>query len=211
MIGLVTVLLLYLIMVRVFGGLALLARSDAPKMAELLVLRHEVSVLRRQVGPGTAVLDGPGRAVRVDEAAAPRAAQASDRHPATLLCWHRRLAKRHWTYPNRPGRPPVSDDVRDLIVRLTRENPGRGHRRIQGELLGLGYRVGAGTIRRILAPDQDRPSAARGGHLMADLPACPGVRAASDRLLPTRSSTAKRPWSLSCSAAMSTRVPPSPS
>jgi putative transposase len=143
--------LVYLAVSRLFAWLALLARSDASKDLEILVLRHEIAVLQRQVARPK-----PDRADRGVLAALGRLLPEHLRahrivRPGTLLAWHRRLVKWKWTCPGRAGRPAVSQEIRDLVIQLARQNPRSGYRRIQGELPGLGHRAGEGTIRRILA------------------------------------------------------------
>jgi putative transposase len=129
--------MLYLIAVRLTGWMALLARSAASKDAELLVLRQEVAVLRRQNPRPT--LDWADRAML----AALTRLLGRLLTPDTPLRWHRWLIRWHWTYPHRRGRPPAGARLAVLTGQMARENPSWGYQRIQGELLGLGIGVSA--------------------------------------------------------------------
>jgi putative transposase len=146
----VSLRLLYLIFSRLLGWLTLLRRASASKDIGLLVLRHEVAVLRR-TNPRLR-LDWADRTVLA--ALILRLPTKLRDHrlvtPATVLRWHRQLVTKQWTYPNRSGRPPLDHTIAALIERMARENQTWGYQRIQGELLKLGYRVGASTIGRIL-------------------------------------------------------------
>src|SRR5436190_13393930 len=156
-----TLRLLYLLFRHVMGWLALLARSSAAKDAELLMLRHEVAVLRRQVNrppvnwADRAVLAGLARLL-------PRPSwHGLLVQPETLLRWHRCLIRRRWSYPHRRGRPSTSSEIRALVLWLARENPTWGYRRIHGELCRLGSRIGASTEWAILHRAGVDPAPAR--------------------------------------------------
>src|SRR6266513_4888152 len=139
-------------------------RSEFAKDVELLVLRHQLAVFgRRERRPSLQPAD------RAFLAALVRLLPWRRRHglvvtPQTLLRWHRELVRRKWTQPPRaPGRPPVDDQVRQLVLRLARENPRWGYPRIAGELLKLGLPISPSTVRRILLTAGSVPAPRRAG------------------------------------------------
>ena len=144
----------------------LLCRSERSKELEILLLRHELAILRRQ--PRRASVRPVDRAILAALARAlPRSAWSGlSVSASTLLRWHRHLVSRRWTYPHRrPGRPALDRRVQALVVRLARENPCWGYRRIVGELQSLGISVSATSVRTILirhglppAPERDELS-----------------------------------------------------
>jgi putative transposase len=161
---LVLVSVLYVMFGRVMALVLLCFRSSDVKELEIIVLRHELAVLRRQVSrPALRPAD------RAFLAAASRLLPRARWRtffvtPETLLSWHRRLVAGHWTYPGRrPGRPKVSREVRELVLRLARENPAWGYQRIAGELHGLGVQLSTATVRRILAVAGLGPAGTRNG------------------------------------------------
>ncbi len=158
--------LAYLVVRRLFELMTLCCRSPRSKELEILVLRHELSILRRH--PQRPQLREADRLflAALSRALPRRAWSAFSVSPRTLLRWHQRLVARRWTYPHRrPGRPPVDRDVEALVIRLARENQAWGYRRIVGELRGLGFSISASSVRAILirhrlppAPERDRLS-----------------------------------------------------
>jgi transposase InsO family protein len=155
--------LCYLVFRCVLQLVSLRPRSEDFKELEIVVLRHELSVLRRQTSrPQLTTTD------RVFLAAASQLLPRSSWRsflvtPATLLRWHRRLVARRWTYGGRSGRPPIGGEISVLVLRLARENPRWGYQRIVGELHGLGITVSATTVRKILRLAGLGPAGERAG------------------------------------------------
>nr|WTB09175.1 integrase core domain-containing protein [Streptomyces antimycoticus] len=156
--------LIYLLTCQTFRWLALLARSSATKDAEILMLRHQLAIVQRnRPRPRFFWSDRAVMAALLRIFSNQRRSQLPVLvTPRTVLRWHARLIAWKWTHPSRrPGRPPTPEALRQLVLRLARENPGWGYRRIHGELLGLGRKVGASTVWEILKKAGIEPSPQR--------------------------------------------------
>jgi putative transposase len=159
----IVVSFLYWSLRRLLELVVLRFRSEREKEIEILLLRHQLAVLERQLARPQ--LNPADRALLAAfSRLLPRAAWKRSLFvtPGTVLRWHRELVARRWTYPHRPpGRPATPKEIRELVVRLARENPGWGYRRIQGELVGLGIKLAASTVWTILKEAGIEPAPAR--------------------------------------------------
>jgi putative transposase len=159
----------YLVFCRLLALLVLLGRRERSKELEILVLRHELSILRRQVRQPRFEPHDRLLLAALSRVLPRRSWSTFLVRPETLLHWHRRLVAHQWTYPHRkPGRPAIASEVFELIVQLARENPSWGYLRIVRELRKLGVNVSATSVRNILvkaglppAPQRDRQSRRR--------------------------------------------------
>jgi putative transposase len=160
--GIVLVSLCYVVLGRLLQLVALHLRSNEFKELEIVALRHELAILRRRTRrPVMTWTD------RFFLAAASRLLPRGRWHsfivtPATLLRWHRRMVANHWTYRGRTGRPPIRREIRELVLRMARENPQWGYQRIVGELKGLGRAVSVTTVRTWLRRAGLGPAGTRG-------------------------------------------------
>ena len=195
--------LVYVLLRRLLQLVILLGRSRDFKELEIVVLRHELGILRRRTTrpPMTAV-------DRLLLAAASRLLPRTQWRsfvvtPATLLRWHRRLVAWRWTYAGRRGRPRIRRDVRELIVRLARDNPRWGYQRIVGELKGLGITVSGTTVRKVLREAGLGPAGKRGGMTWREF-----IRTHARTMLAVDFFTVETVWlqRLMCSSSLSSRA-----
>src|ERR671917_1368911 len=158
--------ILYQLVRWLLGLTAVLVRRDLSKDAELLVLRHENTVLRRQISRVRyRPVDRVWLAALSRLVSRRRRAEVYPVAPATIVAWHRKLASRKWDYSarHRPGRPSTAAAIKKLVIRMAVENPTWGHRRVQGELVRLGHRIAASTVWQILHDAGIDPAPRRSG------------------------------------------------
>ena len=159
----------FLLITRVASWLRVSRREEAWKTAEILILRHQLAVLQRRQ-PRRPKLNWADRALLATLLSViPKARRQGLRllvTPDTILRWHRDIVRRRWAVRSkrgRTGRPATRRNVKALVLRLARENPGWGYRRIHGELAGLGVKVAASTVWEILTPNGIDPAPRRTG------------------------------------------------